>query len=115
MAYVLLIDVVDMCQIKSTPIHKDDEVKILRGDFKGKEGKVLTCYRKKFVIHIERITKDKANGQPVQVGIHPSKVVITRLKLDKNRKSILERCKSSAMKQSVDVPSSADSSMAGVD
>lgn len=30
-------------------------------------------------------------GATVQVGIHPSKCVITKLKLDKDRKSILER------------------------
>ena len=31
------------------------------------------------------------SGATVQVGIHPSKVVITKLKLDKDRKAILER------------------------
>ena len=30
-------------------------------------------------------------GATVQVGIHPSKCVITKLKLDKDRKKILER------------------------
>ena len=30
-------------------------------------------------------------GATVQVGIHPSKCVITKLKLDKDRKSILDR------------------------
>ena len=31
------------------------------------------------------------SGATVQVGIHPSKVVITKLKLDKDRKAILDR------------------------
>ena len=48
-------------------------------------------YRKKWVIHVERITREKASGATVQVGIHPSKCVITKLKLDKDRKAILER------------------------
>ena len=30
-------------------------------------------------------------GATVNVGIHPSKVVITKLKLDKDRKALLER------------------------
>jgi len=30
-------------------------------------------------------------GSTVNVGIHPSNVVITKLKLDKDRRSILER------------------------
>jgi len=52
---------------------------------------VIQCYRKKWVIHIERITREKASGATVQVGIHPSKCVITKLKLDKDRKAILDR------------------------
>ena len=52
---------------------------------------MLTVYRRKFCIHVERVTRDKANGGTVNVGIHPSNVVITKLKLDKDRKSILER------------------------
>merc|ERR1711957_341757 len=42
-------------------------------------------------IHIERVTREKSNGSTVNVGIHPSNVVITKLKLDKDRRSILER------------------------
>ena len=67
-------------------------LKVTRGHYKGQQsGKVLQCYRRKFAIHIERIQREKANGATVPVGIHPSKVVITKLKLDKDRKLILER------------------------
>merc|ERR1719354_1194871 len=45
---------------------------------------------KKYVVHIERIQREKANGATVHVGILPSKVVIMKLKLDKDRKRILE-------------------------
>ena len=66
--------------------------KVTRGHYKGQQsGKVLQCYRRKYVVHIERIQREKANGATVPVGIHPSKVVITKLKLDKDRKLILER------------------------
>ncbi|EYU44492.1 hypothetical protein MIMGU_mgv1a015764mg [Erythranthe guttata] len=61
---------------RSMPVRKDDEVQV---------------YRKKWVIHIERITREKVNGSTVNVGIHPSKVVITKLRLDKDRKSLLDR------------------------
>merc|ERR1712010_250034 len=77
--------------VRSMPVRKDDEVHEVRGFFKGREGKVLTVSRRKFCIHVERVTRDKANGGTVNVGIHPSNVVITKLKLDKDRKSILER------------------------
>ncbi|CAF1671694.1 unnamed protein product, partial [Didymodactylos carnosus] len=47
---------------------------ITRGHFKGQpSGKVTQVYRKKFVVHIERITREKANGNTVHIGIHPSK------------------------------------------
>jgi large subunit ribosomal protein L26e len=44
------------------PVRKDDEVSVVRGTYKGREGKVIQCYRKKWVIHIERITREKASG-----------------------------------------------------
>merc|ERR1711898_81123 len=77
--------------VKSMPIRKDDEVIVVRGSNAGREGKVIQCYRKKYVIHIERVTREKSNGSTVNVGIHPSNVLITKLKLDKDRRAILER------------------------
>jgi len=43
------------------------------------------------VVHIERLTREKSNGQSMPIGIAPSKVVITKLKLDKDRENILTR------------------------
>ncbi|CAM9997583.1 large ribosomal subunit protein uL24 [Lethenteron reissneri] len=78
--------------VRSMPIRKDDEVQVVRGHYKGQQvGKVVQVYRKKYIIFIERIQREKANGASVHVGIHPSKVVITKLKLDKDRKKILEK------------------------
>eukprot|EP00657_Telonema_sp_P-1_P006368 TRINITY_DN2483_c0_g1_i7.p2 TRINITY_DN2483_c0_g1~~TRINITY_DN2483_c0_g1_i7.p2 ORF type:complete len:129 (+),score=67.25 TRINITY_DN2483_c0_g1_i7:114-500(+) len=77
--------------VKAMPIRKDDEVIVVRGSHRGREGKVIQVYRKKFVIHIERVTREKSNGSTVNVGIDASNVVITKLKLDKDRRAILER------------------------
>merc|ERR1711964_342951 len=77
--------------VKSMPIRKDDEVIVVRGSNRGREGKVIQVYRKKYVIHIERVTREKSTGSTVNVGIHPSNVSITKLKLDKDRRAILER------------------------
>merc|ERR1712171_20606 len=77
--------------VKSMPIRKDDEVIVVRGSHRGREGKVIQVYRKKYVIHIERVTREKSNGSTVNVGIHPSNVSITKLKLDKDRRAILDR------------------------
>jgi len=80
-------------QVKSLPVRKDDEISVIRGTNKGREGKVSSVYRLKWVLHVERLVREKSNGQSVPIGIAPSKVVITKLKLDKNRESILERLK----------------------
>ncbi|KAH7682555.1 Ribosomal protein L26/L24 eukaryotic/archaeal protein [Dioscorea alata] len=77
--------------VRSVPIRKDDEIQVVRGTFKGREGKVVQVYRRRWVIHVERITREKANGSTVNVGLDPSKVVITKLKLDKDRKALLDR------------------------
>lgn len=50
-------------QVRSVPVRKDDEVQVVRGTFKGREGKVVQVYRRKWVIHIERITREKVNGE----------------------------------------------------
>jgi len=71
------------------PIRKDDEVMITRGMYKTREGKVTAVYRKKWVVHVERISREKVNGASVPVGIPASSVVITKLKLDKDRKAKL--------------------------
>ena len=50
-------------------------------------------YRKKYVTYIEGGHQKKASfhDTTVYVGIHPSKVIITTLKLNKDHKTILER------------------------
>merc|ERR1712150_77944 len=85
-------DLRDKHNVRSMPIRKDDEVLITRGPFKSAQaGKVISVYRKKWVLHIERVQREKANGATVSVGIRPSKVEIVRLKMDRDRKSILDR------------------------
>ena len=76
--------------VRSMPIRKDDEVLITRGMYKTREGKVTAVYRKKWVVHVERISREKVNGASVPVGIPASALVITKLKLDKDRKAKLE-------------------------
>ncbi|RHY30677.1 hypothetical protein DYB32_004112 [Aphanomyces invadans] len=107
-------DVPDV-EVRSIPIRKDDEVLIVRGSNKGKEGRVTQVYRKKFVIHVERVVKEKVNGAAVNTGIHPSKVVITKLKLDKDRKKILERKNRAVGDKNKGKFTEADVAMANVD
>ncbi len=50
-------------QVRSVPVRKDDEVTVVSGVYKKREGKVISCFRKKFVIHIERVTRENAQGE----------------------------------------------------
>ena len=49
--------------VRSIPVRKGDTVKIMRGNFKGREGKVQAVYRKRWALHIEKIVRDKTNGK----------------------------------------------------
>ncbi|OAF66749.1 hypothetical protein A3Q56_05529 [Intoshia linei] len=78
--------------VRSMPVVKDDVVKIEKGRFRSENDyKIIKVFRKKYVIHCERVQRDKANGLAVHIGIHPSNVTITKLKLNKNRQHILDR------------------------
>ncbi|KAJ2799530.1 60S ribosomal protein L26A, partial [Coemansia helicoidea] len=78
-------------EVRSIPIRTGDEVVVVRGQHKGREGKVTTVYRKKWVIHIDRLVREKVNGATVPIPIHPSNVVVNSLKMTKDRESILDR------------------------
>ncbi|MEM2320380.1 MAG: 50S ribosomal protein L24 [Candidatus Bathyarchaeia archaeon] len=79
---------------RSLPIRAGDVVRIMRGDYRGVEGRVLRVNRKKYYIYIEGVTRQKVDGTTVLVPIHPSNVEVIKLNLDdKYRKEILERRK----------------------
>merc|ERR1712113_704005 len=60
--------------VRSIPLRKDDEVVIKRGSNKGREGKITACYRLKYVIHVERVTREKTNGQSSPSASPPAKL-----------------------------------------
>ena len=86
-------------KVRSLPIRKNDVVKILKGKSKNKTGKVTTVYRRRWVVYVDKITKDKQNGQPVNIPIKPSNCVIETLHLDKDRKDLIERASKAALRQ----------------
>lgn len=56
-------------------IYSHELFQVVRGHYKSNTvGKVIQVYRKKFVVYIERIQREKTNGTNAPVGIHPSKV-----------------------------------------
>lgn len=76
----------------SIPVRVGDTVRVMRGDYKGFEGKVSEVNRKEYRIFVEGVTREKVDGSTALIPIHPSKVMITRLNLDdKWRREILKR------------------------
>ena len=63
----------------AVPVREGDVVKILRGDDRGKEGKVASVDYRRLRITIEGITHAKSDGTQVAKAIHPSNVIITKL------------------------------------
>jgi len=71
---------------RNIPIKKGDAVKIMRGKFKGKKGKVLEVRLKIGKIIVEGIQVKKQDGSNVAFKLQPSNLQITELNLDdKNR------------------------------
>ena len=78
--------------IKRLYVRKGDVVRIVRGDWKGHEGKVVEVDLKRGRIFVEGVTIKKADGTEVFYPIHPSKVVIVKLgEIDEVRRKIIER------------------------
>ena len=75
-------DLKEKYQCKSIRVIDGDSVKVLRGEFKGIEGKVTRVSTEKRGIAIEGIKREKLKGGNVDIFIHPSNVIITSLNLD---------------------------------
>ena len=76
---------------RSTRVREGDKVKIMRGQFKGKIGKVTLVNVKKSLVNVENIDMIKKDGSKVFYPLHPSSLMIMELKLDdKNRMKKLE-------------------------
>jgi len=77
---------------RNISLRKGDNVKIFRGEFKGKNGKIETINLKRCRATIEGIFRSKKDGTKVSVYLAPSNLQIQELNLeDKKRKQALER------------------------
>merc|ERR1712167_313510 len=62
---------------RSVPVRKGDTVKILRGcskyGGKGADGKVITVYRRRWCIHVERLSETREAAAPCKCqSTHPT-------------------------------------------
>jgi large subunit ribosomal protein L24 len=69
---------------KSTSVVKGDTVRIMRGEYKGVEGKVEKINTNKGKLSIEGVQREKIKGGQVKVLINASNVKISSLNMDDN-------------------------------
>jgi large subunit ribosomal protein L24 len=94
-------ELVEKYGIKRLPVRKGDKVRIMRGEFTGVEGKVTRVDLRKMRIYVEGVTRQRMDGTPVFVPIHPSKVMIIELDLsDQKRKELIEKKKKQVVSRS---------------
>ena len=72
---------------KNIRVVKGDSVRVMRGEYKGVEGKVEKVNTEHATFHIEGIQREKIRGGQVKVPIHSSNVMVTSLNLDDDYRS----------------------------
>jgi len=77
---------------RSIPVRKGDKVKVVRGQFKGRENKVERVSPKYGKVYITGIERAKKDGSKSLIPLDPTNLLITELNLDdKKRKATLTR------------------------
>ncbi len=71
---------------RSFPLKKEDEVKIMRGKFKGKTGKIIDINTLKMKVFVQDIQRSKVDGSKVNVPLDPSNLLITKLDLEDKKR-----------------------------
>ena len=71
---------------RNIPIRKGDSVKIIKGKFKNKRGKVLEVKTKTSKVYVEGIQIKKMDGSKVNVPVKVSSLQILELNLDDKKR-----------------------------
>ncbi|HYM40941.1 MAG TPA: 50S ribosomal protein L24 [Thermoplasmata archaeon] len=64
---------------RALPVREGDVVRIMRGSFRGKEGKIVSVDSKRGLAVIEGITIEKTDEKKVPRPIHASNLMIIKL------------------------------------
>ncbi len=73
-------------KMRNIILRKGDKVKIMRGKFKKKQGKIIEVNVKSSKIKVEDVMIKKSDGSKVNVKIRPSNVQIIELNLDDKKR-----------------------------
>jgi large subunit ribosomal protein L24 len=67
---------------KNTSVRKNDSVKVITGEFKGKTGKISVIDTRKMKVNVEGLNITKKDGSKANVWFDCSNLIITELSLD---------------------------------
>ena len=79
-------DLRDQIGKKSLPVRSGDKVRVVRGDFKGHEGEVLTVDYSSYKVTVEDVTLAKPDGTTTFLPVDPSNLVIIDADLKDGRR-----------------------------
>jgi large subunit ribosomal protein L24 len=79
---------------RSLSVRSGDEVKIMRGKYKGTTGKISNIDVKKLKVYLENLKRKKVSGEEVFIPIHPSNLLLINPNMDDpKRKRVVDRKK----------------------
>jgi large subunit ribosomal protein L24 len=83
---------------RSLTPRKGDTVKVMRGSFKKRSGKITKTDVKQEKIYLEGMQKTKKDGSKISIPFHPSNLLITELNMD-DKKRLKNKNKSQIKKK----------------
>jgi large subunit ribosomal protein L24 len=84
---------------RNIELRKDDKVKVMRGEFTKKEGKVIKIDLKKLKIYVDTVQITKKDGSKINPPIDPSNLQIMELVDDRRRLSSTKEIKQKTEKK----------------
>lgn len=85
-------DLIKRWKKRSLSVRKGDEVKVMRGEFKGTIGKISDVDLKRLKVYIENVKRKKVSGEEVHVPVSPSNLLLINPVMDdKKRLDIINR------------------------
>ncbi|MFW9801520.1 MAG: 50S ribosomal protein L24 [Candidatus Thorarchaeota archaeon] len=76
--------------LRSLVVKKGDLVRVMRGQFRDTEGKVVRVDYNAVRVYLESATTTKADGKEAQIPVHPSNLMLVKIELDDDRKRIID-------------------------
>jgi len=87
---------------RNVSVRKGDVVKIMRGKFKKKQGKIIEVNTKTSKISVEGVQIKKQDGSKVNVKLQPSNLQIIELNLEDRKRKIRKEIKTEKKKETSD-------------